>query len=156
MSDFSINCKYLENIRSTVNEFPEYRDRIFTIKINERFKIELPLIVASSFSSLITKTIKNDPTANELRISLKSCMQESLNKIKSVLCQNSKVSLNEENDIYTFAEFGLSIENKDFVEPLNTQLAKDVSEMNEDSVVQILSSKKTFNIKDMKQETHSN
>ena len=153
MSDFSISCEYLENIRSTVNEFPEYRDTICTIIINEKFKIELPIIVASSFSSSITKLIKNDPTTKEFHFSFKSNSVESLNKIKSVLCEQSKVSLNEENDIFTFAEFGLAIGNKDFVNPLKERLAKDVSQMNENNVVHIISSKKTFNIEDTKQET---
>ena len=152
MCDFSISCEYLENIRSIVKEFPEYRDKICTIIVNETFKIELPLIVAAAFSSSITKTIKNDPTANEFSFTLERYSIESLNKIKSVLCEHSKVWLNEENDIYTFAEFGLAIGNKDFINPLNTRLAKDVSGMNENNVVQILSSKKAFHIEDTKQE----
>ena len=104
MRDFSISCEYLENIRSLSEEFPEYRDRIYTIIINETFKIELPLIVASSFSSSVTKTVKNDPTANELHVRLNTLKtQETLEKIKSVLFGQSNVSLNEENDVFAFA-----------------------------------------------------
>ena len=149
MSDFCISCKYLENIRSTVNEFPEYRDRMFTIIINETFYIELPLIIASSFSSSITKIIKNDPTTNELHISLKTRKTnslESLNKIKSVLCKNSKISFKEEyeEDIYTFASFGIAIGNEDFVKPLRTRLSSLSSDINENNVVELLRSKQTF------------
>ena len=154
MGEFSINSNYLENIRSTVNEFPEYKDRICTIIINETFKIELPLIVASSFSSSITKIIKNDPTTKEFHFSLQTNSLESLNKIKSVLCEHSKVTLNEENDedIYSFAEFGVSIGNDDFINPLKVRLSKRVSEMNDNNVVDILRSKKTFHINDMNEE----
>ena len=156
MRDFSISCKYLENIRSLSEEFPEYRDRTFTIIINETFKIEVPLIVASSFSSSITKTVKNDPTASELHVRLKTNTQntdnkdneekthETLNKIKSVLCGNTKVSLNEETEFYTFASFGLSIGNEDFVSPLRTLLSREVSNVEENNVVSILRSKQTF------------
>ena len=159
MRDFSISCKYLENIRSLAEEFPEYRDRTFTIIINETFKIEVPLIVASSFSSSITKTVKNDPTASELHVRLKTNTQnkenkekkdneekthETLNKIKSVLCGNTKVSLNEETEFYTFASFGLSIGNEDFVSPLRTLLSREVSNVEENNVVSILLSKQTF------------
>ena len=156
MRDFSISCKYLENIRSLSAEFPEYRDRTFTIIINETFKIEVPLIVASSFSSSITKTVKNDPTASELHVRLNTNTQnkdnkdneekthETLNKIKSVLCGNTKVSLNEETEFYTFASFGLSIGNEDFVSPLRTLLSQEVSNVEENNVVSILRSKQTF------------
>ena len=156
MRDFSISCKYLENIRSLSEEFPEYRDRTFTIIINETFKIEVPLIVASSFSSSITKTVKNDPTASELHVRLNTNTQntqnkdnkekthETLNKIKSVLCGNTKVSLNEESEFYTFASFGLSIGNEDFVSPLRTLLSREVSNVEENNVVSILRSKQTF------------
>ena len=156
MRDFSISCKYLENIRSLSEEFPEYRDRTFTIIINETFKIEVPLIVASSFSSSITKTVKNDPTASELHVRLNTNTQnkdnednkektlETLNKIKSVLCGNTKVSLNEESEFYTFASFGLSIGNEDFVSPLRTLLSREVSKVEENNVVSILRSKQTF------------
>ena len=156
MRDFSISCKYLENIRSLSEEFPEYRDRTFTIIINETFKIEVPLIVASSFSSSITKTVKNDPTASELHVRLntntentqntqnKEKTHETLNKIKSVLCGNTKVSLNEETEFYTFASFGLSIGNEDFVSPLRTLLSREVSNVEENNVVSILRSKQTF------------
>ena len=154
MRDFSISCEYLENIRSLSEEFPEYRDRIYTIIINETFKIELPLIVASSFSSSVTKTVKNDPTANELHVRLSTLKtQETLEKIKSVLFGQSKVSLNEENDVFAFAEFGAAIGNKDFVNPLNAQLAKEAAEIKEDNVVRILLSKKTFHVEDTERES---
>ena len=84
MNNFSINCKYLENIRSTVEKFPEFRDKMCNIIINETFNIELPIIVASSFSSSITNIIANDPTANEFRFSIQSNSRDSLDKIKSV------------------------------------------------------------------------
>ena len=166
MNDFSISCKYLENIRSAINELPEYRDRIFTVVINETFKIELPLIVASSFSSSIAKAIKNDPTMNKFHVSLNPYMYntddilDSLNNIKAILCGGSKVTLNEENkdkykeDICTFAAFGVAIGNEDLINPLRAKMSTQVSEINENNVVDILQSKQIFQfaIDEMKEE----
>ena len=152
MSNSSINCKYLENIRLTVERFPEYRDKMCNIIINEKFNIELPIIVASSFSSSITKIITNDPTTNEFRFSIQSNSQDSLDKIKSVICKREVVSIDNEEDISTFAELGLAIGNDDFINPLKERLEKDSSEMSENNVVQIITSKKTFHIEDIEKE----
>ena len=151
MNDLNICYQYIENVWSTANVFQEFADRKFTIIINETFKIELPLIVASSLFSSIAKLIKSDSTANEFHVTINSPLNdqkillESLNKIKSVLCGNSKVSFNlnnekDFNDIWVFAAFGAATGNKDFIKPMITLLSMQDSN-NEDNVVRKLQMK---------------
>ena len=152
MCEFSLNSKYLENIRKTVDKFPEYRDRIATIRINETFDIEVPVIVASSLSSTITKLIDNDPTTSTFCFTIQRYSESSLAKLKDVLQHNSRVSLDNDDDIHAFAEFGLLTENDDFVSPLKSQLCEYSSDISEDNVVKIISSKNTFRINDNSKE----
>ena len=153
MTDFLINCKYLENMRKVVGKFPEYSDRSCNIIINKTFSFKLPTIIAASFSSNIASTIVNDPTVNEFNFSVPTNSSESLNKIKSVLCDQASVTINNDDDINSFAEFGIAIDNDEFINPLNAKLEKDSSEINKENVVRILKSKKVFKIKEMKKET---
>ena len=148
MCEFSLNSKYLENIRKTVEKFPEYRDRIGTIRINETFDIEVPVIVAASLSSTITKIIDNDPTASTFCFTIQRYSETSFSKLKDVLQHNTRVSLDNDDDIHAFAEFGLCAENDDFVSPLKSQLCEYSSDITEDNVLKIISSKNTFRIDD--------
>jgi hypothetical protein len=152
MCEFSLNSKYLENIRKTVDKFPEYRDRIGTIRINETFDIEVPVIVAASLSSTITKIIDNDPTASTFCFTIQRYSETSFSKLKDVLQHNTRVSLDNDDDIHAFAEFGLCTENDDFVSPLKSQLCKYSSDIREDNVVRIISAKNTFRIDDKSKE----
>ena len=148
MCEFSLNSKYLENIRKTVEKFPEYRDRIGIIRINETFDIEVPVIVAASLSSTITKIIDNDPTASTFCFTIQRYSETSFSKLKDVLQHNTRVSLDNDDDIHAFAEFGLCTGNDDFVSPLKSQLCEYSSDISEDNVLKIISSKNTFRIDD--------
>ena len=152
MCEFSLNSKYLENIRKTVDKFPEYRDRIGTIRINETFDIKVPVIVAASLSSTITKIIDNDPTASTFCFTIERYSETSFSKLKDVLQHNTRVSLDNDDDIHAFAEFGLCTENDDFVSPLKSQLCEYSSNISEDNIVKIISSKNTFRIDDKSKE----
>ena len=155
MVKFSLSSKYLENLRSVVGKFETYKEHKCSIVVNKTFTIEVPVVVAASISSSITKIIENDPTASTFPFTIKHYNESSMQKIKQVIARNASVSIGEEDeeDMQAFAEFGLSIGNEDFVSPLNKQLEKESSSITEGNVVRILSLKNTFNNKNTGKET---
>ena len=133
---------------------PSYKENKCSIVINKTFKIELPVVVAASLSSKITKMIEIDPTQTEFSFVINTMNENKdlFNKIRSVLINNEKVSLNDE-DIQPFASFGLAIGNEDFFTPLSEKYKKAGESLDEENVVSILNTKKLFGIKETQKET---
>ena len=128
MVKFSLSSKYLENLKSVVGKFETYKEHKCSIVINKIFTIEVPVVVAASISSSITKIIENDPTTDTFPFTIKHYNESSMQKIKQVITTNSSVSIEDdenEEDMETFAEFGLSIGNEDFISPLNKKLEQE-------------------------------
>ena len=152
MPEFCLSSKYLENLRKTVERFPEFRERMCTIRINESLVIEVPVVVAASFSATITSIVGSDPTTATFSFTLRAKSNSSLDKIKRVLQHNESVTLDNDEDIRAFAEFGLCIGNDDFAAPLRAQLSEESSDIREDNVVRIISTKRTFRVEDSTKE----
>lgn len=74
-----------------------------------------------------------------------------LNKIRDVLLGKS-ITL-EDDEVKDFASFGFSFGNDDFINPLKEQYPHNSKTVDEDSVIDILTTKKILGIKDMKTET---
>ena len=119
MVEFSLSLEYLENLKSAVENMPSYRDNTCNIVINGTYIIELPIIVAASLSSTITKMIRNDPTQNKFPFSLDnaSVNNKAFDKIRDVLVNNKSVLIDNDNEMKIFASFGLSFGNNEFVKP---------------------------------------
>ena len=160
MKEFFLGSKYLDNIRRIVSKFPAIKEQKCTISINKQINIELPVVVASSISTKITQTLENDPTVFKFPITINNTddsesnsNETSIEKIKRVVETGEKVEIENEEDIYNFAKFGLDIGNEDFVIPLQEKLAAESANITEDNIVNILKMKKTFNIHEMEKET---
>ena len=154
MAEFSLSSKYLKNLKSVVEKLSSYKENKCTIVVNKTFRIELPVVVAASLSSKITKMIENDPTQTvfPFTVDAKKDNGDSFDKIRRVLIDNTKVSLNDE-DIKTFAAFGLEIGNDDFITPLSEKYKKASESLDKENVVSILNTKGLFGIKDTQKET---
>ena len=151
---FSLSCNYIDNLRTIIEKFPSYKEHTFTISINNKVKITIPTVFAATLSKTITKILENDPTAKTFPCTLNDASNEALNKIKDVITNNVSVTLKDEQEIKTFASFGLSIGNNEFVSPLKEKLNADSFYINISNVTQILSTKEAFHIEEIEKETN--
>ena len=153
MNKFCLGSKYLDNLQTVIEKFEAYKEHKCTIVINKSFVIDLPVVVAASISSIITRTIENDPTADTFEFTINNFIESSLRKIKRVITRNETVIIKEEEDIQPFAEFGLAIGNNDFIVPLNEQIERENSTITSENVLRMLNIKNTFNNRNTKKET---
>ena len=153
---FHLNTVSLKSLRSVVECIETYKEHKCTISINESFSIELPVIVAASLSREISRMLTNDPTQHEFKFTLKSFdayCNDVVDKIKRSIIDNESVILDNEEEMECFAKFGLLIGNDEFISPLNEHFIEESKSLSEDNVVNILSTKRIFNIVDISKET---
>ena len=125
---------------------PELSNNTCIIKINEKNEIRVPILVAASLSTVITKSIEGDPTKQTFKfnISIKGDQENILESIKKLLTNNQPIELNEENDYINLAAFGLAIGNDEFIAPLSEKMKQESSSMNTSNVIKIINAKLVF------------
>ena len=153
---FHLNTVSLKSLRSVVECIETYKEHKCTISINKSFSIELPVIIAASLSREISRMLTNDPTQHEFKFTLKSFdayCNDVVDKIKRSIIDNESVILDNEEEMECFAKFGLLIGNDEFISPLNEHFIEESKSLSEDNVVNILNTKRIFNIVDISKET---
>ena len=151
MKEFSIgslSSKPVKNIFSVTSKVaPELSKSFCSLIFNENTEIKVPILVAASQSSSVTKCIEVDPTKRKFsfNVTMKNDNNNSiLNSFKSLLENNIPIQLNEEEDFINLASIGLSIGNEELISPLSEKLKSESSSMSCDNVVGIINMKLTF------------
>ena len=150
MKEFSIDflsSKPMKNILSVTSKVaPELSKSFCSLIFNEKTEVKVPVLVAASLSSSVTKCIEVDPTKRKFTFNatMKNENSNILNSFKSLLEDNIPIQLNEEEDFINLASIGLSIGNDELVSPLSERLKSESSSMSCDNVVGIINMKLTF------------
>ena len=150
MKEFSIDflsSKPIKNILSVTSKVaPELSKSFCSLIFNEKTEVKVPVLVAASLSSSVTKCIEVDPTKRKFtfNVTMKNENNNILNSFKSLLEDNIPIQLNEEDDFINLASIGLSIGNDELVSPLSEILESESSSMSCDNVLRIINMKLSF------------
>ena len=153
MSDdsFSLETCKISQLRSAINSSSAYNDQNVEIIINQRYTIELPLLVAASVSSKITRILESDPTIKEFAFKFEAS-DSSLHKIDRILTRGLSVRIAGDDDIIAFYNFGLAIGNEQFMEPFKNRKKSLDAPINIDNAVFDIKSKLSLGITDLTRE----
>jgi hypothetical protein len=131
---------------------------MFKVRIND-VEVDIPLFVAVGFSKTIAKLISGDDTIRHLDVMINFRNKENINKIVSILRSSSlslTVSLQNDDDIFDFAEFGICFGNSKFIEHLEINISKLENEgINKDNVLRIIKYKDMFSHFEEKKQYYS-
>ena len=150
MKEFSIeslSTKPIKNIFSVSSKVaPELSKNFCSLIFNENTEIKVPILVAASQSTSVTKCIEADPTKRKFsfNVTMRNDNDNMLKSFKSLLEDNIPIQLNEEEDFINLATIGLSIGNDELISPLSERLKSESSSMSCDNVVSIINMKLTF------------
>ena len=139
----SLDSKCILNVKRLNN----INDDQFTVKINND-DISVPIHAAASFSSKITRLLMNDNTIREITTAHDFRNPQNKSKIIQFLnfFRSYKPEINDEDDIFDFAEFGYQIGNREFIAPIKDMFAKQkYSEITIDNALNLVEMKNIIN-----------
>ena len=146
MLNYKIDSPFFENISLISNQ--EITNRICTIHLNNNKEIKIPLFIAISSSSFVSKQLLSDISTNDLYFNdplLDRINDDVLNKIIKIL-NHEEVQFENEDEIIQFAIFGKIIGNSEFVKPFISISKGHESNINEENVISIIKQKIIFNL----------
>ena len=142
MISFEIDSPYIRNLKYYCDNYNEGSDN-FTIRLN-RETIKIPVQLAVSLSANVSQSLCADGTLRELVIKMQFRNKDNAKRIASVLnnfgVESNVITLNDEEDIMDFAEFGQAIGNEDFVTPAREMVSVPI-ELNTKTVITSISRK---------------
>ena len=118
MSNFKISSPYFENISSISQR--EITNTKCTIHINNKKEIEIPLLVAVSFSNLISQMLLNDPLMTDFYVedssldNIKDDIYAKFNKLLNL----QEIHLDNEEKVLKWQYWGKSWEIMSFIHHL--------------------------------------
>ena len=145
MTNFKFVSPFFENIYSVSKQ--EITNRICTIHINNNKEIKIPLLVAVSFSSLISQMLTNDSLMTDFYIedpSLNDIQDSVIDKLIELLNLNEIQIENEE--IHQFAKLGKFLGNKELIQIYLNFVKENEQNMNEENVIPLIQQKYSFGI----------
>ena len=145
MTNFKFVSSFFENIYSVSKQ--EITNRICTIHINNNKEIKIPLLVAVSFSSLISQMLTNDSLMTDFYIedpSLNDIQDSVIDKLIELLNLNEIQIENEE--IQQFGKLGKFLGNKELIQIYLNFVKENEQNMNEENVLPLIQQKYSFGI----------
>ena len=145
MTNFKFVSPFFENIYSVSKQ--EITNRICTIHINNNKEIKIPLLVAVSFSSLISQMLTNDSLMTDFYIedpSLNDIQDSVIDKLIELLNLNEIQIENEE--IQQFGKLGKFLGNKELIQIYLNFVKENEQNMNEENVIPLIQQKYSFGI----------
>ena len=145
MTNFKFVSPFFENIYSVSKQ--EITNRICTIHINNNKEIKIPLLVAVSFSSLISQMLTNDSLMTDFYIedpSLNDIQDSVIDKLIELLNLNEIQIENEE--IQQFGKLGKFLGNKELIQIYLNFVKENEQNMNEENVLPLIQQKYSFGI----------
>ena len=145
MSNFKIRSTYFENIYSISQR--EITNKTCTIHINNNKEIEIPLLVAVSFSTLISQMLLSDPLMTDFYVedsSLDNVKDDIYNKFEDLL--NLKEIQLDSEERAQIAILGKVLENNELLAPFLELMKEYEQNLNEDNVISLIQQKMAFNI----------
>ena len=153
MTNFKFSSSFFENIYSISKQ--EITNRICTIHINNKKEIQIPLLVAVSFSSLISQMLTTDLLMTDFYVEdplLDDIQENTIDKLIELL--NFKEIQLENEDITQIAKLGKVFGNNELLS-LYYNLVKNYEQnINEDNAISLVQQKISFGIpiEELKQE----
>ena len=144
MSNFKISSPYFENISSISQR--EITNTKCTIHINNKKEIEIPLLVAVSFSNLISQMLLNDPLMTDFYVedssldNIKDDIYAKFNKILNL----QEIHLDNEEKAQ-MAILGKVLGNNELYTPFVELIKEYEQNLNEDNVIPLIQQKISFN-----------
>ena len=145
MANFKFVSPFFENIYLVSKQ--EITNRICTIHINNNKEIKIPLLVAVSFSSLISQMLTNDSLMTDFYIedpSLNDIQDSVIDKLIELLNLNEIQIENEE--IQQFGKLGKFLGNKELIQIYLNFVKENEQNMNEENVIPLIQQKYSFGI----------
>ena len=145
MTNFKFISSFYENIYAISQH--EITNKSCTIHINNNQEIQIPLLIAASFSSFISNQLLIDSLMTDFYIEdrfLDSINDEVIQKLLNLL--NLKEVQLEDDEIMEFAKLGYVLGNKELVDLFMHFIKKCEQNMNEDTALSLLIKKVSFNI----------
>ena len=143
MTNFKLDSPYFGNIYSISQH--EILNKICTVHINNKNEIQIPLLIAVSFSSLISQLLLIDPLTTDFYIedhSLDNIQENIYDKLKILL--NMKDIQLEDEEINQIAKVGKVLENDELVALFNNKIKTYEQNMNEENVISLVEQKISF------------
>ena len=145
MTNFKFVSPFFKNIYSISKH--EIANRICTIHINNSKEIEIPLLVAVSFSSLISQTLSTDLLMTDFYVEdpLLDDIQDGLiDKVTELL--NLKEIKLENEEILQIAQLGKVLGNDELIKPYLSLVKEYEKNINEENVISLIKQKYSFGI----------
>ena len=145
MANLRIISPFFENIYSISQQ--EITNKICTIHINNNKEIQIPLLVAVSFSSLMSQMVLTEPLMTDFYVkdpSLDDIQDNAIDKLIDLL--NLKEIQLENEEINQFGKLGKILGNKELMQPFLNLIKEYEQNMNEENVITLIEQKRSFGI----------
>ena len=143
MTNFKFVSPFFENIYSVSKQ--EIANRICTIHINNNKEIKIPLLVAISFSSVISQMLTNDPLMTDFYIEnplLDDIQDDVIDKLIELL--NLKEIQIENEEKVQFGKLGKALGSKELFQFYLKYVKENEQNINERNVIPLIEQKYSF------------
>ena len=145
MTKFKFASSFYDNIYTISQQ--EITNKICTIHINNSKEIKIPLLVAVSFSSLISQMLINDSLMTEFYVedhSLDDIQDNIIDKLIELL--NLKEIQLENEEISQLAKLGKVLGSKELIQPYLNKIKEYEQNLNDENVISLIKQKHSFDI----------
>ena len=145
MTNFKIVSPFFENI-SLISQ-QEITNKICTIHINSNKEIKIPLLVAVSFSNLISQMLLSDALMTDFYIndsSIDDINDSIIDKLSDLM--NLKEIQLENEEIVKIAKLGKILGNCELLTPFKNSMKELEHDLNEENAIALIKQKISFDI----------